>query len=1266
MQLQKNMFLPFEEIKNTNFNHSGINATDSFGGNNSMGVRGWGSMELRDGVNSFISAPLNNSSSDSVFCLSSDLPSITLNQTLYSMSNDSQLFFGVFDRNHTFSWVKSIQSIGYHRCEDVFVSNNGTVSLQITTDGDDLQVENTVFETNESLDGIERTVVINTNPDGSNYSIGFEFEAQILIDLLPDGRWLFGFGSSTNHTFGAISHFIPENSNSASRPFYRVIYGVMSFDSQHFFWSKSVLGNGTYVYTGVYMGDLFWLDSKVVISGWHHAEGLVFGNETQTGLNVSSQLRPSESWITVSTENGTTLRNELLSSNGSSFSHISVRSYKNLRNNSVSLQVFQNCPSNVICKFKFNNSLYNVTSPLLTSHSTLFELNLSSFQLVHSPLYRLGNNVISDIEYLESGNILASIKQHEDINLTGEVHPLNQSLNYPHHAEAIVALYNHSQGRWVWSSLLAPKVGSNTFSNSDSFYPNSFFEIDNNCIQTSGIFTSPATEFFGHRLNNSAGGTRNPAYFIYSLCPDFFDRDGDGYGNTDDDFPDDDLEWADSDNDGVGDNGDLFPNDINEWNDTDEDGVGDNSDVYPNNPSEWIDSDSDGVGDNADAFPNDANETDDSDDDGVGDNMDEFPNDASEISDSDGDGVGDNADAFPNDASKSLDSDGDGVQDSEDSCEGYDDFSDIDNNGVPDGCDSTNENSDTDCSISISIGEVSRSCPVPSEDLDWDGITDSADEDKDGDGRLDVSELSDTIENNDPDTMNMSVVSSPYSDTIHSIEISSVDGMLEISFEYKVNLVEFTAHLPLVAYYNEDGTEIPPQNYDYTLTSTNQLDRLENQMCYSPNLGELMFSSPRFPLWLENLTIDMTLNSQNFECSWIERRDVNLMSALMIIDHMDVANFKETIRYTLTLENQGQFSNTVEIKLPSHEASLGKVWGIKLNHGTLTQSAIAHPWVESLSISIPAPPVADGQEENQQSSVTPSHASGWSFIADVSQGGIDCSGYSSTVTDNLDDIYQQNDIEYNNLNSYHEYRISDDDVLITCSGSLGLEEAMDEDEIEFCIYLFLDGVHKDSGCDSGIFVIASVSGQRQTFDEVIEDFNQDLDDLEQQWQNDLDDLFSPPESSASGSSEDVTFDDLFMLLIIAALIGGVAQSIQKKNKEKAKSKKKRSSKRNRQKEFDRQPSSYVEPEITQPNLEIVEEDNSETTEIYDSIYDSKDVVTQTGLEETIAVDEASYNQPPFSFSGEIDEHGWEVCEYPRSSGVWWWKDYESEQWVIWD
>ena len=93
---------------------------------------------------------------------------------------------------------------------------------------------------------------------------------------------------------------------------------------------------------------------------------------------------------------------------------------------------------------------------------------------------------------------------------------------------------------------------------------------------------------------------------------------------------------------------------------------------------------------------------------------------------------------------------------------------------------------------------------------------------------------------------------------------------------------------------------------------------------------------------------------------------------------------------------------------------------------------------------------------------------------------------------------------------------------------------------------------------------------------MIDDFNQGLDDLGQQWQNDLGRLvFYSPESSASGSSEDVTFDDLFMLLIIAALIGGIAQSIQKKNKQKATSKKEALIKRNRKKVFDCQMPSFL-------------------------------------------------------------------------------------------
>jgi hypothetical protein len=40
--------------------------------------------------------------------------------------------------------------------------------------------------------------------------------------------------------------------------------------------------------------------------------------------------------------------------------------------------------------------------------------------------------------------------------------------------------------------------------------------------------------------------------------------------------------------------------------------------------------------------------------------------------------------------------------------------------------------------------------------------------------------------------------------------------------------------------------------------------------------------------------------------------------------------------------------------------------------------------------------------------------------------------------------------------------------------------------------------------------------------------------------------------------------------------------------------------------------------------------------------------------------------PPFSFQGEINEDGWEICEYPRGSEIWWWKDYDTGTWVLWE
>lgn len=76
----------------------------------------------------------------------------------------------------------------------------------------------------------------------------------------------------------------------------------------------------------------------------------------------------------------------------------------------------------------------------------------------------------------------------------------------------------------------------------------------------------------------------------FSTTISYIDRDGDGYIDSFDAFPDEPTQWHDEDGDGYGDNPygwytDIFPSDPTEWFDTDGDGYGDNSDYYPNDPS---------------------------------------------------------------------------------------------------------------------------------------------------------------------------------------------------------------------------------------------------------------------------------------------------------------------------------------------------------------------------------------------------------------------------------------------------------------------------------------------------------------------------------------------------------------------------------------------------------------------------------------------------------------------------------------------------------
>ena len=89
------------------------------------------------------------------------------------------------------------------------------------------------------------------------------------------------------------------------------------------------------------------------------------------------------------------------------------------------------------------------------------------------------------------------------------------------------------------------------------------------------------------------------------------DRDGDGYSNAGDPFPDDSSQWADRDGDNRGDNAsgnnaDIFPDDSSpDWPDSDYDGVNDGNDTFPLWDEEDADTDNDGYGDNFDGVNGD-------------------------------------------------------------------------------------------------------------------------------------------------------------------------------------------------------------------------------------------------------------------------------------------------------------------------------------------------------------------------------------------------------------------------------------------------------------------------------------------------------------------------------------------------------------------------------------------------------------------------------------------------------------------------------------
>jgi hypothetical protein len=264
------------------------------------------------------------------------------------------------------------------------------------------------------------------------------------------------------------------------------------------------------------------------------------------------------------------------------------------------------------------------------------------------------------------------------------------------------------------------------------------------------------------------------------------DRDGDGWSDEGDDFPDDATEhldtdgdevpdhmdefpfeptqWRDSDGDGYGDNskgnqGDIWPDDPSRHYDSDRDGVADSHDDFPFDPTQWVDADGDGMGDNpmgigADHFPNDPSQWGDIDGDGYGDNQsgnnsDDFPIDSTQWSDSDGDGYGDNPtgrlyDIFPNNPTQWEDNDGDGLGDNQNGTDADPYLNDEDNDGYNDTIDILPKFAspgDLDADGCMDEDDAFPSNPLECLDSDGDGIGNNADADDDNDKWIDADEI---------------------------------------------------------------------------------------------------------------------------------------------------------------------------------------------------------------------------------------------------------------------------------------------------------------------------------------------------------------------------------------------------------------------------------------------------------------------------------------------------------------------------------------------
>ena len=543
--------------------------------------------------------------------------------------------------------------------------------------------------------------------------------------------------------------------------------------------------------------------------------------------------------------------------------------------------------------------------------------------------------------------------------------------------------------------------------------------------------------------------------------------------------------------------------------------------------------------------------------------------------------------------------------------------------------DDSNQDNTLMCELSIELqGGMSRSCSIPANDIDWDGTINSADDDQDGDGYPDSLEYLNSMSSpSDPNSGDFSVMENPDLDIIHSVHITTTETGFSMNVDYKLDYAMTMLHFALVTQTDENGNQVDPMDIDYNVNSQSEKDRFEQQLCNQPYP-----TSPEISIdnWLSGYSHSVNFDTISWSCEWENRRSIDYMEFMMMQaspDADEIYTNREVLRYSADVIIPSSGSYTLNIPMYLAEMMENEYdqmnWKIVIDDNS---PVIFYPTNESaqvtFSVTIPSVTTDTGQgnSNNQQSGnqISPADQTGWVLIIDVDEGSFDCTGINGL-----------NQWDRTNLNGYQEFSLNDGGVSIMCLGNF---ESLSNPDPSACLYLFKDGNQIDKDCDTSVFASVSVDGVEQQLD----DLERDLDNLN----NDLDNFNDDLDNSLDEIDDSI---DEFIDFMIGGLILGAPI--------------------------------YLVFILVKKRREMQEEQEIENE--YDSFVNSFESTTESKpvphIEETNSISEPlepetnhNYRVPPFSFQGEVNDDGWEICEYPVSSGTWWWKDYQTETWVLWE